>query len=668
MKRRKFLQLFPVALIIALLVQSIAITPAAAAGIQLDEYAEVIGEDIEIYGTGFYPGSEYYIQYPIAWNFDDFEGTVGSTGSFTKHFEVPTAPGGSYRIYVNGYDSKNESWSASLSFRIESLVEGLGKYFTVGEKLTLDGYGFGGGDYVYIYFDDFYDENDSSTYEKVKTTSKGVFSSFSYTVPEVTGGQHDFIVIDEDENMWEKRMIVNSLLTAKSSEAAIGEIIKVSGRGFGKAANVSFFIDDVKLTESAVSDAYGSFDDIEITVPAIASGKHELRASDTVSNTAMMYITTMQAIDISPTEGLAESIIEISGEGFPGNTSIYFSMAGISLGSTRTDAEGYFNADVTAPKLPAGNYKIIATDGDRVSMATYSISNGVILSADSGSVGDIITANGYGFNTNTTIAIKFDGVDIAAAKSNSNGEFTAEFPIPAVAGGDHQLIITDGINPVILTFSTGASATVDNVSGNVGMLVNVTGKSFEPNGKATITFDYSEVGSVDIDENGSFSTSFSVPAGKGGDHTITISDGLDSVEETFTVETKAPPTPNLISPANMEQTSASPIFNWEAVSDPSGVYYSLQVATDSSFNNITAEKTKISGTSYTLLEKLKAAGEDAPYYWRIKAVDGASNESSWSAPQSFTVSSNMIMIIIIAASAVVVLLAGWFIYSKVIRR
>jgi hypothetical protein len=41
----------------------------------------------------------------------------------------------------------------------------------------------------------------------------------------------------------------------------------------------------------------------------------------------------------------------------------------------------------------------------------------------------------------------------------------------------------------------------------------------------------------------------------------------------------------------------------------------------------------------TVEEKLSPTKKDAPYYWRVKAVDGASNGSGWSTPASFYVSS-----------------------------
>ena len=44
-------------------------------------------------------------------------------------------------------------------------------------------------------------------------------------------------------------------------------------------------------------------------------------------------------------------------------------------------------------------------------------------------------------------------------------------------------------------------------------------------------------------------------------------------------------------------------------------------------------------SEYTLpkAEKLAAVKEESPYYWRVKAIDSAANESEWSEPNSFYV-------------------------------
>jgi hypothetical protein len=81
-------------------------------------------------------------------------------------------------------------------------------------------------------------------------------------------------------------------------------------------------------------------------------------------------------------------------------------------------------------------------------------------------------------------------------------------------------------------------------------------------------------------------------------------------------------------------------FEWFAVVDLSlPVTYDLQIATNASFTDILVEHTELPNAEYTLTEeeKLDSTSDEEPYYWRVRAVDAASNVSSWSGATSFTV-------------------------------
>ena len=60
---------------------------------------------------------------------------------------------------------------------------------------------------------------------------------------------------------------------------------------------------------------------------------------------------------------------------------------------------------------------------------------------------------------------------------------------------------------------------------------------------------------------------------------------------------------------------------------------------DEDFTSIVLEKKNLTDSEHTLPqeEKLKSVSKKAPYYWRVKAIDGASNESGWSGTESFYV-------------------------------
>ncbi|MBA7580458.1 hypothetical protein ES708_22349 [subsurface metagenome] len=131
----------------------------------------------------------------------------------------------------------------------------------------------------------------------------------------------------------------------------------------------------------------------------------------------------------------------------------------------------------------------------------------------------------------------------------------------------------------------------------------------------------------------------------GGEHTITVSDGTITMTFDFFMEEDAPPTPELVSPAVGEKAASETVFDWSTVDDVSPasdpVTYDIQVSTTESFatGTVLIDETGLADSTYTLPseDKLESTGDDAPYYWKVRAVDAASNESGWSAPGTFTV-------------------------------
>jgi hypothetical protein len=105
-------------------------------------------------------------------------------------------------------------------------------------------------------------------------------------------------------------------------------------------------------------------------------------------------------------------------------------------------------------------------------------------------------------------------------------------------------------------------------------------------------------------------------------------------------ESDTPAKPILSSPANSSRVGfigkQALTFQWTVVTEFSGVSYKLQITSDPSFVNLTiSEVSGLTETSYTLPQ-----GQALPYgtyYWRVKAIDSAQNDSGWTAPHSFQV-------------------------------
>ena len=101
-----------------------------------------------------------------------------------------------------------------------------------------------------------------------------------------------------------------------------------------------------------------------------------------------------------------------------------------------------------------------------------------------------------------------------------------------------------------------------------------------------------------------------------------------------------PPIPQPLLPTMGAKAKAEAYFDWEDVTDESlPVTYTLQIATDANFTSLVLEKEGLTNSEYTITqeERLQSVPKETPYYWRMRAVDSASNESGWTGAGSFYV-------------------------------
>ena len=147
------------------------------------------------------------------------------------------------------------------------------------------------------------------------------------------------------------------------------------------------------------------------------------------------------------------------------------------------------------------------------------------------------------------------------------------------------------------------------------------------------------------DEYGLFLSVFEIPTSRSGDHTVTVSDGTNTEELTFTVESVPPPIPTPVLPQMGVKVKMPVSFDWENVTaDSPPVTYTLQVATDDKFtvSSIQLQKTALIESEYTVTEDeaVRLIGQETPYHWRVRAIDAASNEGDWTGAGEFYVSTS----------------------------
>ena len=489
-------------------------------------------------------------------------------------------------------------------------------------------------------------------------TGGGTFMA-TFTVPERARGNHNVTVTTtapDDSNP--ETFTITPAITLDDSTGNVGDTLSVDGAGFTGSTTVTIYYDSTSVGTDT-TNANGSFDNFTFTVPASTVGDHDVAGRDATGYSPDVSFEVSPEIAISPATGAVGDTVTVSGTGFAASKSVDITFDGSTVEDATTNTSGSFPATTfQVPSTSRGSHTIKAEDAsNNDATATFTVSASITLNPSTGSAGTIVTITGTGFGSVRPVTITYNAQSVATNPSsvttNSAGYFSATFTAPAGLAGTYVVQASDGTNTATASFTSTTDATISPVTsaaspGYVGMPVTITGIGFTPSGTATVTYaltvsESTTLDSEPINTSGSFTAVFEIPPSLGGTHAITVSDGPITKSFTFTMESTAPPTPAITLPL-ADTKLKDDTFDWEAVADGSPasnpVTYDLQVASDSSFSeaSLLLDKTGLEGTSYTLTdaEKLESTNEEAPYYWRVRAVDAASNASGWSEGSAFT--------------------------------
>ena len=371
---------------------------------------------------------------------------------------------------------------------------------------------------------------------------------------------------------------------------------------------------------------------------------------------AVAEFTVIQAgIELDTEEGVVGTEVGITGVDFANREDITVKYDGveedIESGDSRTDSRGEFDCTILIPESTAGEHTITVTDAEESEAeASFTVEPEIAVSPDEGEADDMVEVTGTGFGGDVEVDITLNGVGVATVDTDEDGSFAAHFEVPDVEEGSYDIKAEDDGNKGEAEFTVFISTEVSispvtsqDSPGHVGTSITISGVGFEPAHQITITYATEPyVVTTQSDADGAFTATFKVPESEAGAHTITASDGINSLQVLFYMESEAPPIPSPLLPEMDTKAKSLTEFDWEDVTDDSlPVTYTLQVATDEDFTaaSIVLVRDGLTDSEYTLTEeeKLDPTKKEEPYYWRVKAIDGASNESDWSAPGSFYV-------------------------------
>ena len=441
----------------------------------------------------------------------------------------------------------------------------------------------------------------------------------------------------------------------------VGDEIHVYGEDFEPYEEITVYYyltsSDREKVGDDVVDNNGEFF-VRFNVPESYKGSHKIRVYDDSSYLDASFTVEPMLKITSPSDaqGFVGTQVTIKGTGFGDEEEdigirYYTTSSNYVVVKSNITANSYgtFTATFPVPASGRGEHKILAqgddTDEDEVNEATFTVESGISLSKSSGYVGDSITVTGSGFDASETgISVTYDGTQMGpGTNADAYGAWTVTFDVPASAKGGHKIdaygSYTSAGEIAEKEFTISHKATLTPTEGYVGISLSISGTAFAANQGVSIKYDGTQVATATSDNKGSFSATFLAPKSIHGNHTVTAGDvSGNSVSINFVMESTPPAKPALSLPANGSRvgfiTKQAPTFQWLAVIDPSGVAYTWQIATDAGFASLVVPEISELTEAYYTLPKEQALPYGR-YYWRVKAIDGAENDSGWTIPYSF---------------------------------
>jgi len=450
----------------------------------------------------------------------------------------------------------------------------------------------------------------------------------------------------------------------------------------------------IRIAEAETDDD-GDFH-VDFEVPESYTGDHEVSAEDEYGVDASDYFAVEPGLTIDAEEGPVGTTVTVEGHGFTEDEEdieLMYYLNGDDyetvVQNIEADEDGYWQAGFQIPSSAMGDHDIDAQGADSelrdVEDANFEVMPAIVIDESSGSVGDEVTMTGSGFYADDIyIKILFAEEEAETEpeiiRADENGYWEASFEVPKMPSGEYSVTAegesTRKEDISALSFEIGPGLVLSSYEGHVGTNLTVTGGGFTPDEAVVIKYDGSEVETRTNDE-GSFDVSFPVPESEHGAHQVTAEIGGETeATAIFILEAAPPNTPELVSPPDGDRVGfiggAKPTFEWSEVSDDSGVYYSLQISTSANFTategfaDPIVTISKIVGTNYTL-EKTEALPYGT-YYWIVQAVDGAENESGWTAARSFRAGLLPLWAFIVIIVAIVAGIGAAFYFFLIRRR
>ncbi|MDR0372886.1 MAG: hypothetical protein LBI79_04940 [Nitrososphaerota archaeon] len=324
-----------------------------------------------------------------------------------------------------------------------------------------------------------------------------------------------------------------------ASSGSIGDKITVSGTDAQPGSQINIFWENtnpLNMLATLYASGSGAYS-ADIPIPVAPAGIYYIIVQD-FSGTAASMFTIVPAITLTPTQGIPNDSILISGTGFADRANIAINSGATPFTTIpqtiTTDASGSFSGVFRVPNEPYGPYTIQVSDSTNTALATFTIGASITIDKQQGPSGSVVTLSGRGFasSADTDIAVTIDSSAIPKflpIKTSAGGTFTGQIIIPTLAVGTYQISASDG-NVVASTpfnVTTTSSITLSPNAGSPGIqTVRISGNGFTVRAGTIVTAQIGPLilGTYTTDATGAFTGTFLAPNLFPSVYTVTAKD------------------------------------------------------------------------------------------------------------------------------------------------
>ncbi len=658
-----------------------SLTFTVSSSIELTTNTGYVGDTVTVTGVGFRANTTISIVFNNRSILTTQSNIYGELNPVD--FQVPTIPRGNYNVY--GSDSIASSPNVIFTIRPHLAIspqEG-----SVGSQINLAGTGFGASSAITIYWG-----SSIVSSNQITTSSSGSFSA-TLVVPAGSRGSHSISARDSGLATDSASFLVKPNIIISPGSGAPGTIVSVNGKGFRSNTVVQITFRGATVSTqppNVTTDSDGSFS-ASFTMPASIAGSYTVGASDGVYSATASF-SVISSIQLSPSTGHVGADLLVSGTGFTPDGKVTLTYDNQAIITVTTSSVGSFSLTFSVPVSRAGQHVVTALDLTTqgvTASANFTMESTPppvpnLLTPQSGSQTDVQTRFSWSAASDTS-GVTYDlqvarGSNFSSLLLFKQGLTQTEYQV----GQSEALQLTkktnsyywrvravDGAGNASDWASPDSFYTQDSTPPGQPMVFGPQNDSqvdIRPvfswsavSDSSGVTYDLqvargSNFSSLLLFKQGLTQTEYQVGQSEALQLTkktnpyywrVRAVDGAGNASDwttpnlVYTDDSTPPPAPVSLRPENDSQKRGNVLFNWTAVSDPSGVTYTLEVAQDSDFNHIIIYKEGLDTSEYQLtkMEELSSTTGNPPnpYYWRVRAVDGAQNQSNWTTASAFYV-------------------------------